>query len=77
MTSFSTFLYLYRLGIRDEDDSENIRFRWDRQRWRYKLAQVSRKWRNVILASPIRLDIHLLCTYGVPVTDMLAHSPPF
>jgi hypothetical protein len=68
--------YLYRLDIRDEEDSENIRFRWDRQRWWYKLAQVSRKWRNLILAFPIRLDIHLLCTYDVPVADMLAHSPP-
>jgi hypothetical protein len=67
--------YLYRLGIKDEDDSENIRFRWDRQCWWYKL--VSRKWRNVILASPIRLDIQLVCTNGLPRADMLAHSPPF
>ena len=33
-------------------------------------------WRNLILASPSRLNLHLLCTYGVPVADMLAHSPP-
>jgi hypothetical protein len=53
-----------------------MRFWWDRQRWWYRLAQVSRKWRHLILASPIRLDIHLLCTYDVPIADMLAHSPP-
>jgi hypothetical protein len=72
---------LYQLDylfIKDEEDtsSRNVRFRWDRQRWWYKLAQVSQKWRYLILASPIRLDIHLLCSYGVPVADMLAHSPP-
>jgi hypothetical protein len=70
---------LYRLDIRDEDEDENIRIvrRWDRQRWWYTLAQVSRAWRRVILASPVQLDLHLLCTYGVPVADMLTHSPPF
>jgi hypothetical protein len=67
-----------RLDIRDEEDDENVRLvrRWDRQRWWYKLAHVSREWRNLILASPAQLDIHLLCTYGVPVADMLARSPP-
>ncbi|KAH9973458.1 hypothetical protein BGW80DRAFT_1252046 [Lactifluus volemus] len=73
--------HLYQLDYlytRDEEDSSgrNVRLRWDRQRWWYKLAQVCRKWRCLILASPIRLDIHLLCSYGVPVADMLAHSPP-
>jgi hypothetical protein len=49
---------------------------WDRQRWWYKLAHVCRLWRNLILESPSRLDLHLYCTNGVPVVDMLAHSPP-
>jgi hypothetical protein len=30
----------------------------------------------VILESPSGLDLHLVCTFGVPVADMLAHSPP-
>jgi hypothetical protein len=68
--------YLYKLDFEGEDSAKKVRFKWDRQRWWYKLAQVSRKWRYLILASPIRLDIHLLCTYGVLVADMLAHSPP-
>ncbi|KAH9976440.1 hypothetical protein BGW80DRAFT_1558858, partial [Lactifluus volemus] len=68
--------HLIQLDIRDEEDSETFRFRWERQRWWYKLAQVCRKWRHLILASPIRLDIHLFCSYGVPVPDMLAHSQP-
>jgi hypothetical protein len=61
--------YLYRLDIMDEEDEG------DRQRWWYKLVQVSRKWRYLILASPMLLDIHLLCSYGVHVADMLAHYP--
>jgi hypothetical protein len=67
-----------RLDIKDEDEDKNFRIarRWDRQRWWYKLAQVSWAWRCVILASPFQLDLHLLCTYGVPVAEMLVHSPP-
>jgi hypothetical protein len=70
--------YLYRLHVTDEEDDEGVFFErmWDRQRWWYKPAQVSRRWRYLILASPALLNLHLLCTYGVPVADMLAHSPP-
>jgi hypothetical protein len=50
---------------------------WGRERWWFKLAQVCQRWRNVILKSPSYLDLCLVCTYGVPVADMLANSPPF
>jgi hypothetical protein len=71
-------LYVYLLDIKDEDDDENVRLvrRWCRQRWWYKLASVCRRWWKLILTPPSRLDLHLLCTYGVPVAEMLAHSPP-
>ena len=49
---------------------------WDRERWWYKPIHVCRKWRHLILSSPNRLDLHLVCTYGTPVEDMLSHSPP-
>jgi hypothetical protein len=49
---------------------------WDCERWWYKLARVSRRWRNLILDHPTYLGVNLLCTYGTPVVDMLAHSPP-
>jgi len=49
---------------------------WDNARWWYKPAQVCQRWRHLILASPARLDLHLVCTYGTPVANMLAHSPP-
>jgi hypothetical protein len=70
--------YLYRLDIPDEEDDDDgtTTTYWDRERWWYKLAQVCRQWRYLILASPSQLDLQLVCTYGTPVADMLAHSPP-
>jgi hypothetical protein len=71
--------YLYRLHVMQEayeDENGLLLLDWERQRWWYKLAQVSRRWRYLILASRSALDLHLLCTYGVPIADMLAHSPP-
>jgi hypothetical protein len=73
---------VYRLAdtgeYEDTKDGDGERgMYWNRQRWWYKLAHVCRIWRNLIFSSPSRLHLHLLCTYGVPVADMLAHSPPF
>jgi hypothetical protein len=72
------YIHRLHLGLEDEEGCGDALFirRWDRQRWWYKLAQVSQQWRRVILESPSLLDLHLVCTYGVPVADMLAHSPP-
>ena len=51
--------------------------RWrSNARWWYTLAHVCRRWRNIILGSATYLDLFLLCTYGTPVAEMLAHSPP-
>jgi F-box-like len=70
--------HLYRLTDPDEYDREKTGkvFAWSRQRWWYRLAHVCRQWRSLILESPSRLDLHLYCTNGVPVADMLTHSPP-
>jgi hypothetical protein len=70
--------HLYRLADPDQYVTESgiLIPAWNRQRWWYKLAHVCRLWRNLILESPSQLDLHLLCTDGVPVADMLAHSPP-
>lgn len=63
----------YRLDNTNDDFDRG----WNLERWWYKLIQVCRVWRNVILASPSYLDLHLVCTYGTPVEAMLIHSPPF
>ena len=69
--------YLYRLDFSNEyNEDGELRLVWRGQRWWYKLAQVCRRWRHLILASPSQLDLHLLCTNGVPIAKMLAHSPP-
>ena len=49
---------------------------WERELWWYKLAHVCQRWRNLILRSASYLGLCLVCTYGTPIADMLAHSPP-
>jgi hypothetical protein len=70
--------YLYRIVIEGNASPSMTFTKWkcDCERWWYKLAQVSQRWRRLIHSSPSWLDLCLLCTYGVPVADMLAHSPP-
>ncbi|KAI0270396.1 hypothetical protein BC834DRAFT_967198 [Gloeopeniophorella convolvens] len=49
---------------------------WTHHRGWYKLIHICRRWRQIILASSIRLNLQLVCTYGTPVKEMLTHSPP-
>jgi hypothetical protein len=49
---------------------------WKSQCWWYTPVKVCRRWRHLILQYPKVLDLHLSCTHGVHVADMLAHSPP-
>ena len=51
--------------------------KWDGQRWWYGIAHVCRRWRQLVLTSASHLGLCLVCTYGTPVADVLAHSPPF
>jgi hypothetical protein len=46
-------------------------WKWDR------LAQVCRRWRQIVFASPQRLQIHLLCTHGTPFRTHLSCWPAF
>jgi len=39
-------------------------------------VQVCKRWRCLTLGSASYLGLFLLCTYGTPIADMLAHSPP-
>ena len=47
-----------------------------RHHWWYQLTHVCQRWQNLILGLSSYLDLSLVCTYGTPVADMLAHSPP-
>ena len=60
-----------------DDDAQILQGgEWGRERWWYKLAQVCRRWRYLILGSTSRLRLCLLCTHNTPITDILTHSPP-
>ena len=73
--------YHYRPAIFDGDEKVDERIAggkgWGRERWWYKLTHVCQRWRNIILRSPFHLGLSLVCTWGMPVADILAHSPPF
>ena len=43
----------------------------------HRLVHVCRRWRQIIFASPLRLNLQLLCTYGTPVRKSLDCWPPF
>ena len=70
--------YLCQPSFSIEDDTDEYSIdRWKSdERWWYTLAHVCQRWRNDILRSATYLGLSLLCTYGTPVADMLAHSPP-
>jgi hypothetical protein len=68
--------YTLSLDIAKTYDDSPSWAKWNRARWWYKCAQVCQRWRHLVLASPAHLDLHLVCTHGTPVADMLAHSPP-
>jgi hypothetical protein len=50
--------------------------KWNLERWWYRVVQVCRRWRYLILDSAFHLRLSLVCARGTPVADMLAHSPP-
>ncbi|KAH9987617.1 hypothetical protein BJV74DRAFT_493713 [Russula compacta] len=61
-----------------EDEADPVlAFQWHRERWWCTLVQVCRRWRMIIFTSPLQLNPRLVCTYGTPVANMLANSPPF
>jgi hypothetical protein len=78
--SLLNVFYVYRPFTLGEDEHDTIRIRggceWVHERWWFKLAHVCRRWRNILLGSASYLGLCLVCTYGTPVADMLAHSPP-
>ncbi|KAI9512947.1 hypothetical protein F5148DRAFT_559957 [Russula earlei] len=78
--SLLNIIYYCRPVLIDEDQADEndilLGGEWCRERWWYKLAHVCRRWRCLILSSSSHLGLRLVCTYGTPVADMLAHSPP-
>ena len=57
----------YRL---DEDNGWNARLGW------CKLSHVCQRWRHLIYECAFYLGMHINCTNGSPIVDMLVHLPP-
>ncbi|KAH9992554.1 hypothetical protein BJV74DRAFT_884673 [Russula compacta] len=77
--SLLNIFFLCRPALLDEDEVDYFLVlqggEWVRERWWYKFTHVCRRWRYVVLASASHLGLCLVCTYGTPVAEMLAHSP--
>ena len=78
--SLVNIFYLYRPPIFDEDECDLVRAFGgkigsanDGGTNSHKFVQ---RWRNLLLGSAYYLGLCLVCTWGTPVADMLAHSPP-
>ena len=71
---------LYRPAVFDGDEDTGLQMsggkKWDRERWWYQPTHVCQRWRNLILRSASFLNLCLVCTFGTPIADMLAHSLP-
>ena len=44
--------------------------------WWHRLVHVCQRWRSLVFGSPLRLDLHLRCTWKTPVREMLDVWPP-
>ena len=40
------------------------------------LVHVCKRWRHIVFASPLRLELRLICTHGTPVKKNLSFWPP-
>jgi hypothetical protein len=78
--SLLNIFFFTRPPILDESEADKSQFQGDGEsnleRWWYRLVQVCRRWRYIVLESASRLRLSLVCARGTPVADMLAHSPP-
>ena len=79
--SLLNIFYLYRPFLLGEDEEEEVRAmggsrEWTGEHWWFKLTHVCQRWRNLILGAASYLGLCLACTYGTPLADMLARSPP-
>lgn len=60
---------------RKNDDKYNLSYR-DYCAWKWHiLAHICRRWRQIVFASPGRLDLQVLCTYGTPISEIMGAWP--
>ncbi|KAF8268652.1 hypothetical protein EI94DRAFT_1700067 [Lactarius quietus] len=57
------------------NDKNSWNVRLVRLGW-HTLSHVSRRWRHLVYSSAFHLGMHIICTNGTPIVDMLDHLPP-
>ncbi len=57
------------------DQVRQVNNRWNHDGW-FTLTHTCRRWRSIVFASPLRLDLQLRCERGINVAEMLPHAPP-
>ena len=67
----NALLEIFHFYKDDNFDYNNLAWRWE------MLIQVCRRWRHIVLGSPRRLDLRLVCTRTTPVSRLLDIWPPF
>ena len=77
LTSINTLPNEVLLEVFDQYRSVTAGKRTGSQGWWYTLVHICRRWRQLVFASSVRLNLQLRCTFGTPVDDMICHSPPF
>jgi hypothetical protein len=63
-------LSIFSYFRRDDEDAWNVRLGWR------KLSNVCQRWRHLVYSSAFHLGMHILCTNGTPIVDILDHLPP-
>ncbi|KAI9467408.1 hypothetical protein BJY52DRAFT_67305 [Lactarius psammicola] len=77
LTTINTLPDEVLLEVFDQYRSVRTGNRSGSQGWWYTLVHICRRWRRLVFASSVRLNLQLRCTFGTPVDDMISHSPPF
>src|SRR5579863_1121334 len=58
-------------------ETRNVGFGWLWSQWWKTLIQVCRRWRGIILSSPRRLNLRVICTNNTPTRTLLDIWPLF
>jgi hypothetical protein len=69
-------LEIFDCYVNQAREEEEVEGDWFKIHTWHTLVHVCRKWRTIVLGSPRRLDLRLLCTDKTPVKETLAVWPP-
>ncbi|KAH9169304.1 hypothetical protein EDB89DRAFT_2244767 [Lactarius sanguifluus] len=69
----NVFLDIFEFCLRDSTMTE-LGVIQHMRKWQI-LVHVCQRWRRIVFASPLRLDLHLSCSYGTPVRRNLGSWP--